>query len=80
MSDRVPIAAEIKTIQKLFLIVGGFKMLSSEAAAAGGGAYNLPGRLIIHKIVVENFKSYAGRQEIGPFDKVEGSSLADAIN
>lgn len=55
-------------------------MLSSEAAAAGGGAYNLPGRLIIHKIVVENFKSYAGRQEIGPFDKVEGSSLADAIN
>lgn len=46
-------------------------MLSSEAAAGGGGgAYNLPGRLIIHKIVVENFKSYAGRQEIGPFDKV----------
>ena len=26
-------------------------------------------RLIIHKIVVDNFKSYAGRQEIGPFHK-----------
>ncbi|PJF18022.1 Smc4 subunit of chromosomal cohesion complex [Paramicrosporidium saccamoebae] len=26
-------------------------------------------RLIIHKIVAENFKSYAGRQEIGPFHK-----------
>lgn len=28
------------------------------------------GRLIIEKIVVENFKSYAGKQEIGPFHKV----------
>jgi hypothetical protein len=27
-------------------------------------------RLIITKLVVENFKSYAGRQEIGPFHKV----------
>jgi hypothetical protein len=30
-------------------------------------------RLIIHKIVVDNFKSYAGRQEIGPFHKVNHS-------
>ncbi len=27
-------------------------------------------RLIIHKMVLINFKSYAGRQEIGPFHKV----------
>lgn len=27
-------------------------------------------RLVIHKIVLVNFKSYAGRQEIGPFHKV----------
>ncbi|WFD00529.1 Structural maintenance of chromosomes protein 4 [Malassezia yamatoensis] len=26
-------------------------------------------RLVIHKLVLENFKSYAGRQEIGPFHK-----------
>ncbi len=27
-------------------------------------------RLVIHKLVLVNFKSYAGRQEIGPFHKV----------
>ena len=27
-------------------------------------------RLVISQIVVENFKSYAGRQTIGPFHKV----------
>ena len=27
-------------------------------------------RLVIHKLVLINFKSYAGRQEIGPFHKV----------
>jgi hypothetical protein len=27
-------------------------------------------RLVIHKMVLINFKSYAGRQEIGPFHKV----------
>ncbi|WFD34634.1 Structural maintenance of chromosomes protein 4 [Malassezia cuniculi] len=26
-------------------------------------------RLVIHKLVLENFKSYAGRQDIGPFHK-----------
>ncbi|WFC96612.1 Structural maintenance of chromosomes protein 4 [Malassezia brasiliensis] len=26
-------------------------------------------RLVIHKLVLDNFKSYAGRQEIGPFHK-----------
>ena len=31
-------------------------------------------RLIITKIVNENFKSYAGRQELGPFHKVCGTS------
>lgn len=29
-------------------------------------------RLVIHKIALVNFKSYAGRQEIGPFHKVGG--------
>lgn len=33
----------------------------------------LQGRLIIDRIVIENFKSYAGRQEIGPFHKVHRS-------
>ena len=28
-------------------------------------------RLVIHKLVLVNFKSYAGRQEIGPFHKVD---------
>jgi structural maintenance of chromosome 4 len=27
-------------------------------------------RLVIHKMVLVNFKTYAGRQEIGPFHKV----------
>lgn len=32
---------------------------------------NVPmSRLVIHKMVLVNFKSYAGRQEIGPFHKV----------
>lgn len=30
-------------------------------------------RLIITKIVNENFKSYAGKQELGPFHKVSES-------
>ena len=32
-------------------------------------------RLVIHKMVLVNFKSYAGRQEIGPFHKVRLSTL-----
>jgi structural maintenance of chromosome 4 len=31
-------------------------------------------RLVIHKLALVNFKSYAGRQEIGPFHKVLGWS------
>jgi hypothetical protein len=27
-------------------------------------------RLFIERLVLENFKSYAGRQEVGPFHKV----------
>lgn len=30
-------------------------------------------RLVINQIVMENFKSYAGRQVIGPFHKVAKS-------
>ena len=37
------------------------------AEAAAGAPVR---RMIIQKIVQENFKSYAGRVEIGPFHKV----------
>ena len=33
----------------------------------------LKSRLVIHKLMLINFKSYAGRQEIGPFHKVEST-------
>lgn len=32
-------------------------------------------RLVIHKMVLVNFKSYAGRQEIGPFHKVRAENV-----
>lgn len=32
-------------------------------------------RLVIHKMALVNFKSYKGRQEIGPFHKVRGNSI-----
>jgi len=35
-------------------------------------------RMIIQRIVQENFKSYAGRVEIGPFHKVAPARLARA--
>jgi len=34
-------------------------------------------RLIIQKMVLNNFKSYAGRREIGPFHKVCHPSIAN---
>lgn len=36
-------------------------------------------RLVIHKIVLVNFKSYAGRQEIGPFHKVRGLEICCVV-
>jgi structural maintenance of chromosome 4 len=39
---------------------------STEPSAPAG---QRPKRLIITKMVLENFKSYAGVQEIGPFEK-----------
>ena len=36
-------------------------------------------RLVIHKMVLINFKSYAGRQEIGPFHKVINIRQAPTI-
>jgi structural maintenance of chromosome 4 len=36
-------------------------------------------RLVIHKMVLVNFKSYAGRQEIGPFHKVRLSTFAFGV-
>jgi hypothetical protein len=35
-----------------------------------------PARLMIKKMVLENFKSYAGAKEIGPLHKVSKGSLA----
>lgn len=37
---------------------------------AGGGEGETEPRLMITKIVCENFKSYAGVKELGPFHKV----------
>ena len=34
-------------------------------------------RLTIHKMALVNFKSYAGRQEIGPFHKVRSYMIFD---
>ena len=39
-----------------------------------------PPRPIITKMVLENFKSYAGVKEIGPFHKVAASHLESAVN
>lgn len=36
------------------------------------GAEGRPKRLIITEMVLENFKSYAGKQRVGPFHKVHG--------
>lgn len=43
-------------------------MSSPQATGDGGKA---PPRLMITKMVLENFKSYAGIQEVGPFHKVQ---------
>lgn len=37
------------------------------------GKTNRESRLMISKIVNENFKSYAGKQELGPFHKVKST-------
>jgi len=37
-------------------------------------------RLIIHKLVLINFKSYAGRQEIGPFHKVSTPAIPSKLH
>ena len=34
-------------------------------------------RLTIHKMALVNFKSYAGRQEIGPFHKVRSDTISN---
>lgn len=41
-----------------------------------GESYGLP-RLVIREMVLENFKSYAGAQKVGPFHKV---SLVEVIS
>lgn len=49
--------------------------LPLNSALANGQSNEHNDRLIIHKIVIENFKSYAGRQEIGPFHQVTHSTM-----
>ena len=43
--------------------------MPADPPAAPGGAPANPQRLMITKMVLENFKSYAGVREIGPFHK-----------
>lgn len=40
-----------------------------ETAENGGGGQQ--GRLVIEKMVLHNFKSYAGTRVVGPFHKVQ---------
>lgn len=40
---------------------------NASSAPEGGSAGNGGPRLAIHRLVLDNFKSYAGRVEIGPF-------------
>lgn len=42
----------------------------SQSMAEGTGEGSTEPRLMISKIVCENFKSYAGVKELGPFHKV----------
>ena len=42
----------------------------SQSTSEGTGEGNTEPRLMITKIVCENFKSYAGIKELGPFHKV----------
>ena len=46
---------------------GGASASASAGAALPAGTIK---RLMITKLVMENFKSYGGRKEIGPFHKV----------
>jgi structural maintenance of chromosome 4 len=46
------------------------EMAQSEADEAQTNEQAKTERLMIHKMVNENFKSYAGTQELGPFHKV----------
>lgn len=39
-------------------------------AAAAGDAAPRRERLMIREMVLDNFKSYAGKQHVGPFHKV----------
>jgi hypothetical protein len=45
-------------------------MSSTMAAAASTDVAGPKKRLVIKKMVLENFKSYAGAQHVGPFHKV----------
>ena len=43
---------------------------ANDEISAGFGPIHNSKRLIVDHIVLENFKSYAGRQVIGPFHQV----------
>ena len=45
-------------------------MAESETIETQANQEKVNERLMIHKMVNENFKSYAGIQELGPFHKV----------
>ena len=49
-------------------------MTAAHARGDGAEGTNAPKpRLAIKKMVLENFKSYAGAQHVGPFHKVRAS-------
>ena len=50
--------------------------MASTTPAAAAGEGGRPPRLMIREMVLENFKSYAGAQRVGPFHKVPTDSWA----
>ena len=46
---------------------------------AAAGAQARKARLVIKEMVLDNFKSYAGEQRIGPFHKVRAGAAAAAV-
>jgi len=53
--------------------------MNEAAQVANSGVVSPANRLVIEKIVMENFKSYAGVREIGPFHKVSLCTTQCAI-
>ncbi|KAG9077699.1 Structural maintenance of chromosomes protein 4, partial [Ceratobasidium sp. UAMH 11750] len=67
-----PLRSRLGPRESMSMSAAQLQQLSSQAAADANVPEEPKGpkkRLVIHKIALVNFKSYAGRQEIGPFHK-----------